>query len=247
MHLALAQIRIPQYRLHDGEVKRLHSFSAVIASSPATHHRIERDWPENSVLSEGLWLKFATAEEGIFEITYNDIIEAGVSPDTLNFTEFQLYGSGGRPLPFENSAERPLDLPLIPVKTVGEGDGLFNSSDAILFYSSGVDTWNYSASDERWAHTKHFWSDSAYYFLRVDGPSNLEGSRIESEPEIQGAADEILTTHWARQFHEAENVNIANSGREFYGEEFSYLGSQVFGLYFNNQTLQEQDLLCDCG
>lgn len=233
----LAQIRIPQYRLHDGEVKRLHSFSAVIASSPVTHHRIERDWPENSVLSEGVWLKFATAEEGIFEITYNDIVEAGVSPDTLNFTEFQLYGSGGRPLPFENSEERPLDLPLIPVKTVGEGDGLFNSSDAILFYSSGVDSWNYSASDERWAHTKHFWSDSAYYFLRVDGPSNLEGSRIVSEPEIQGAADEILTTHWARQFHEAENVNIANSGREFYGEEFSYLGSQVFGLYFNIPNL----------
>lgn len=233
----LAQIRLPQYRLHEGEVERLHGFTAVIASSPATHHRIERDWPENSALSEGVWLKFATAAEGVFEISYNDLVESGVNPDTLNFAQFQLYGSGGRQLPFENSTERPLDLPLIPVKTIGEGDGVFNSSDAILFYSSGVDTWSYSESDERWEHNKHFWSDSAYYFLRVDGPANLDSSRIEIEEEIVGAADEVITTHWAREFHEIEDVNIAHSGREFYGEEFSYLGSQVFGLYFNIPNL----------
>lgn len=233
----LAQIRLPQYRMREGGVERLQSFSAVIASSPATHQRIERDWPENSVLAQGTWLRFATAEDGIFEITYNDLIEAGVNPDTLSFSEFQLYGSGGRQLPFENAEERPLDLPLIPVKTVGEGDGVFNSTDAILFYSSGVDTWSYSESSERWEHNKHCWSDSAFYFLQIDGPSNLEGSRIVIEPQIQGAADEVLTTHWARKFHEIESVNIAKSGREFYGEEFSYLGSQVFGLYFNMPNL----------
>lgn len=233
----LAQIRTPKYRRHNGVVEELSSFTGVLASSPQNHQRIERDWPENSAISEGTWIKFGTTEEGIFEITYNDFIESGVNPDTLNFSQMQLYGSGGRLLPFENSEERPLDLPLIPVKTVGEADGVFNSSDAMLFYSSGVDSWKYSTSQERWVHEKHPWSDSAFYFLRIDGPSNLDGSRITQEDEIQSAPTETKTTHWARQFHEVEAENIAKSGREFYGEKFSYLGSQVFGLYFNMPNL----------
>ena len=48
---------------------------------------------------------------------------------------------------------------------------------------------------------------------------------------------ETIEKHVARMFHEVENVNIAHSGREFYNEHFTYLGSQFFSFYFNVPNL----------
>ena len=233
-----AQFRSPKFRVTtNGEVERLVSWSGVLGKSPGLEDRIVRVWPEHSELSEGTWLKFATGQEGVFRITYSDIVNSGVNPDTLDFASIQLYGNGGRMLPFENDVERPLDLPLIKVKTQGEEDGNFDSEDAILFHSSGVDLWNWSESSERWSHEKHNWSDSAYFYLRIDGPSDLAGSRIDMPAVNSQPIEQEWTKHIAKEFHEVESYNIAQSGREFYGEHFTYLGSQIYGFSFSIPNL----------
>ena len=229
-----AQFRAPKYRiLQNGNVERLVGWNGVIGSSPADCNRVVRVWPEHSKLSEGTWLKFATGQEGMFRIGYSDLVASGVNPDTLVFSNLQLYGNGGRMLPFENDTERPLDLPLLKVETQGEEDGIFDSEDAIFFHSSGVDSWNWKESNQRWSHEKHNWSDSAYYYLRIDGPSNLSGSRINDPIANTMPVAQELSKHLARRFHEVETHNIAESGREFYGEHFTYLGSQIYGFSFN--------------
>jgi len=233
----LAQTRIPAFRIENGITQRLVAMTAVIAASPAGHSRVERNWPEHSVLSEGSWLRFGTTENGIHKIDYSDLVASGIDPDTLDFSRLQLYGSGGRQLPFENDTDRPLDLPLISIETVGESDGSFDATDAIYFHASGVDSWSYNDASQRWVHELHAWSDSAFYFLRLDGPSDIEGSRISVAEEVTEEATEEWDSHWAKMFHEVELVNIAQSGREFYGEHFTYLGSQVFGMYFNIPNL----------
>ncbi len=233
-----AQFRAPKYRIsQNGYVERLVNWSGVIGSSPAEDSRVIRVWPEHSQLSEGTWLKFATGQEGIFRIGYSDLVASGVNPDTLIFSDLQLYGNGGRMLPFDNDTDRPLDLPLLKVETQGEEDGVFNSEDAIFFHSSGVDSWNWNGSSERWSHEKHNWSDSAYYYLRIDGPSNLIGSRIDNPIANNLPISQEWSTHLARRFHEVESQNIAQSGREFYGEHFTYLGSQIYGFSFNIPNL----------
>ena len=233
----LAQLRIPAFRNINGQIQRLTSWSGIIASSPAMHTRIQRDWPENSALSTGYWIKFATTKEGIHRIEFSDLSDSGIDPDTLDFSRIQLYGGGGRQLPFLNDTERPLDLPLIPIKTNGESDGSFDQGDAIFFHASGVNDWNYDQDSDRWSHNLHAWSDSAFYFMRLDGEPNLEGSRILDAEEITNPANETLTEHLARRFHEIETTNLAHSGREFYNEHFTYLGSQVFSIYFDIPNL----------
>ena len=233
-----AQFRSPKYRYNNnGELERLTSWSGMIGSSPVGGSRIQRVWPEHSVLSEGTWLKFATGQEGIFKIGYSDLIASGINPDTLDFSSIQLFGGGGRVLPFQNNDDRPLDLPLLKVDAVGDSDGVFNQEDAIYFYSSGVDSWSWSSSSERWQHELHPWSDSAYYFLRIDGPQNLLGSRIENAIDVSLPVLDELDSHLAKEFHEIESYNIAKSGREFYGEHFTSLGSQIYGFAFNIPNL----------
>ena len=229
----LAQVRLPAFRIENGQIQRLSSWSGVIASSPALQNRIQRDWPENSAISTGSWIKFATTKEGIHRIEYSDLTASGLDPDSLDFNKIQLYGGGGQQLPFLNDTERPLDLPLIPIKTNGEADGDFNQGDAIFFHASGVNTWEYDEDNDIWEHNLHAWSDTAFYFMRLDGEPNLEGSRILTADEITSPATETFTEHLARRFHEVESTNLAHSGREFYNEHFTYLGSQVFSMNFD--------------
>ena len=233
-----AQFRSPKYRINSvGEVERLMGWTGMLGSSPVGGSRIQRIWPEHSILSEGTWLKFATGEEGVFKIGYSDIVDSGLDPDTIDFTSIQLYGGGGRALPFENDNERPLDLPLVKVDADGDEDGVFDQGDAIYFYSSGVNSWNWDSSSERWQHELHPWSDSAYYFLRIDGPQDFLGSRIAPPVDVTIPVLDELDSHLAKEFHEIESYNIAKSGREFYGEHFTSLGSQIYGFAFNIPNL----------
>lgn len=233
----LAQVRLPAFRNNNGQIQRLGSWSGIIAQSPANHNRIQRDWPENSALSTGNWIKFATTKEGIHRIEFSDISESGVDPDTLDFSRIQLYGGGGRQLPFLNDTERPLDLPLIPIKTNGEADGNFNQGDAIFFHAADINDWIYDEDSDKWSHNLHAWSDTAFYFMHLDGQTNLEGSRILEETPIIDGASEIHSKHLARRFHEIEMTNLAHSGREFYNEHFTYLGSQLFSINFDIPNL----------
>ena len=232
-----AQAKFPAFRINGSEMQRLASWSGVIAESPSAHLRIERDWPEHSALSEGVWVKFRTSKEGIHRIEYSDLTESGISPEDYNFSGIHVYGGGGQQLPFLNDVERPLDLPLLPVKTSGELDGVFNQGDVIYFHASGVNSWTLNESNGWWNHSLNPWSDYAYYFVRLDGEPNLEGSRIVDAVPIQDPVDETFDKHLARRFHEIETTNLAKSGREFYNEHFTYLGSQIFNMYFNIPNL----------
>ena len=85
-------MRLPAFRVENGVIQRLASWSGVIAESPADHQRVTRDWPEHSELSSGHWIKFATTLEGIHKIEYSDLVASGLDPDTLDFAKIHLYG-----------------------------------------------------------------------------------------------------------------------------------------------------------
>tara|TARA_Y100001954_G_C15821967_1_gene610430 strand:- start:753 stop:4601 length:3849 start_codon:yes stop_codon:yes gene_type:complete len=232
-----AQARFPAFRNEGPEMQRLVSWSGVIAESPATQQRIKRNWPEHSALSEGVWVKFRTTKEGVHRIEYSDLLESGISPENYDFNGIHVYGGGGKQLPFLNNTERALDLPLLPVKTFGADDGVFNQGDVIYFHASGVDSWTLNENSGWWNHSLNPWSDYAYYYVRLDGEPNLEGSRITDADPINDSADETFNKHLARRFHEIETTNLAKSGREFYNEHFTSQGSQIFSMYFNIPNL----------
>ncbi|MDX5436520.1 MAG: type IX secretion system sortase PorU, partial [Pontibacter sp.] len=151
----------------------------------------------------------------------------GISTQSIDPKKIQLFGNGGGMLPQPNNAPRPNDLQENAVLVAGEGDGKFDDADYVLFYAQGPHTWQYDAAEQLFKHELNIYSDTAYYFLRIN---HSTGARIGTREQATGAAP-IINSYQERLFYEKELKNMVYSGREWYGEEFSsFQTSRSFGF-----------------
>ncbi|GAB3527528.1 type IX secretion system sortase PorU [Pontibacter brevis] len=181
----------------------------------------------NSVLSSGEWYKLAVTASGIHKIDKSMLQALGINAQSIDPRKIQVYGNGGGMLPQPNSASRPDDLQENAIVVSGEADGRFDEGDYVLFYAQGPHTWSYDAAEEQFRHTFNVYSDTAYYFLRVN---HATGARVGSRGQTAGATQNI-STYNERLFHEQDLKNMIFSGREWYGEEFSsFHGSRELSL-----------------
>lgn len=174
-------------------------------------------WPDHSALAEGEWYRIATTKTGFHKVDVALLSALGLDPNTVDPARVNLYGHGGDALPVDNAAPRPLDLVPVPIDMVDDGDGQFDGSDHFVFMGDGPEEWHYDAAVQRWQHRLNPWSDTAWYFLRVDDPDPI---RIAQEPALGGDVDTVLGVTDFHQFHELEQSTIIRSGRNFYGEVF---------------------------
>ncbi|OKL42195.1 hypothetical protein A3841_09445 [Pontibacter flavimaris] len=181
----------------------------------------------NSVLSEGEWYKLAVTKSGVYKIDKSVLQALGISPQSIDSRKIQLYGNGGGILPQPNSAPRPDDLQENAITVVGEEDGKFDDTDFILFYAQGPHAWKYDEAEKRFRHAYNVYSDTAFYFLRIN---HSPGARIATRGQAAGPAQSI-TSYNERLFHEQDLKNMVFSGREWYGEEFnSFQTSRSFNF-----------------
>jgi hypothetical protein len=219
-------------------LERLVSFDLTIelnAAPKAKANLRSLSFADESVLREGNWFKLGTARDGVYKIDKNLLNQLGIDITTLDVSAINIYGNGGELLPELNSVTRPDDLQKCAIHIEGDADGDFNDSDYILFYAKGPDTWKsfYDASlgESRWIHNKHYYSDSAYYFLRTDDQNPLRIQNISSSEEQE--------THTVNRFQDyvfVENdiYNLAKSGRESFGDEFYLNTSATYSLPMPN-------------
>lgn len=193
----------------------------------------------HSVLADGNWFQIAIAKDGLYKIDKNLLADLGINTANLNPQNINLYGNGGRLLSPKNSDPRPDDLVKNAIYIEGESDGQFNSNDYILFYGLGPDSWELkyqnSLQQNRWFPSKHFYSDSAYYYLKIDDDNPL---RISTSSDITAAETHVCSVFQDYAFVENELVNIGKAGREFYGEAFtgSSTGTTQYTFNFPNNT-----------
>jgi hypothetical protein len=87
----------------------------------------------------GAWLpptpgyRIAVDSEGIYQLTYQDLISATVPVTTTNPRTFKMYNLGQE----------------IAIRVLGEEDGQMNPGDSIIFYGRGVNT-RYTAQNIYW-------------------------------------------------------------------------------------------------
>ena len=93
---------------------------------------MQRENPPASQLS----YKIAVDQDGIYQLTYNDLLDAGVDVDTVDPRTFKLYNQGNE----------------IAIYVVGEDDGVFNTDDYILFYGQKMNT-KYTDTNVYWLTT----------------------------------------------------------------------------------------------
>ena len=211
--------------------------SVRLKLSSNTSAKGNRDWRDASVLSEGNWYKLGIAKDGVYKIDKAILNALGINTSGLNPSAINIYGNGGMLLPELNSDYRADDLEKCAIYFEGEEDGVFDNSDYILFYGKGPDQWSLQdvsgLNRKCWMHEKHFYSDSAYYFIRTD---DVDPLRIAQQAQSASAHNYVSTTYQDRQFLENETYNLVQSGREFYGEKFDVTLARDFGFATPNLT-----------
>lgn len=223
MHL---KVQVPLLRRNaaSGDYERLQRLDLTLGSSPLPvfngFTNRQSTWPETSPLAEGQFVKIATDRSGVHRIDETFLAELGLDPDTIDPRRMVLYGNGGEQLPLVNAVPRPLGLLTTAMLWTGEeADSSFLGNGQFLFYAQGPDFWTYNAEGERYEHTKHSYSDSSFYFLRLDAPFDVPLSRVDLSAIAPGVFDgNVVDHHRHHVFHEKEANSPNRSGREFFGD-----------------------------
>ena len=109
------------------------------------------------------------------------------------------------------------DLTENAIQVVGEADGRFDASDAILFFGQSPHVVRYDSTARRFTHQINPYSDTTFYFLTI---GNSPGLRMADRPAGSLVNAPAITTFDDYQFHEQELMKIpsVHSGREWLGE-----------------------------
>ena len=206
--------------------KRIKSFTYQIRGSAANVSRLRSNSSSisNSVLASGNWFQFYIEKSGVYKLTKVFLQQLGLDINTIDPRKIKIYGNGGRMLPLSNSISYPNDLVENAIEINGEGDGVFNNDDFILFYGEGVDTWNQESKTYN-----NLYDSKSYYYITVQG---LDGKRIKPIMQPSGSSTLNITTFDNYQFHEKDLINIARLGRQWFGESFEVKNEQEFDFSF---------------
>ena len=165
-----------------------------------------------SVMASGDWYKITVDREGIYRITYSELVNLGIT----NPENVRIYGSGGAMLPEKADKRLAHDLQEIPI-WIHTRDGVFKNGDYILFYGQGPVVWQYNKENQEFEHSLHLWDNQSCYFIT----SKAGGKKIATETPPTATATQNVTVFDERQYYEKELTNVQRSGRYWFGENFS--------------------------
>jgi hypothetical protein len=223
------------YRINSqGQTERLTSFAIEFSGSlPRTPQPPKVTSASNSVLASGDWYKVGVIADGIYRLTYNDLMALGMKSEDLTLQNIRLFGNGGGMLPLLNSTARIDDLAENAIRVIdADNNGKFNSGDYLLFYGQGQTRWTYNNSEKRYLHQRNYFSDTTFYFITADPLT--AGKRIPTVASEAPAGFVTVNSFIDYAFRESDLQNFIKSGRLWYGEAFDVDLNQQFSFSFPN-------------
>ncbi|MBI4548842.1 MAG: type IX secretion system sortase PorU [Ignavibacteriae bacterium] len=177
----------------------------------------------NSVLSSGPWFRLTVSEDGIYKLTGQTLLNAGIPSSTDPHT-IQIYGNGGFETPSDVNAPYIDDLLANAVYVHDEGNARqLDASDYIIFYGKGTRGWKYNPSNKTFSHyINHFTETNVYWLTYGTAPSKMMA-------EVSSLSDNVFfqpSTVQGKLFREDDKVNILSSGQEWLGQVFN-VGDQI--------------------
>ncbi len=195
-----------------GEISMVTDFEIILAKtgdySPKTLKLSSKLISENSVLSQGKWLKLRIKETGIYKLMYNELAGMGLNPN-----EIRVFGNGGKTIPVMNNQQLNYELVENAIWFEMGVDGVFNEGDFVLFYGEGPVTWSYDEVNEIFVHQLHVYDEYSYYFITSGPGSGKQISIIEAPAKIP---DNIINDYDVYFYHEVESENLIRSGRTWF-------------------------------
>jgi hypothetical protein len=210
--------------------KRIKSFSYSIsnnASKSGNSSAYQKSSViSNSVLASGEWYRFYVEKSGVYKISKSFLQSLGFDAGKTDPRRIKIYGNGGKMLPLANNIYYPDDLTENAIQIFGESDGAFDNDDYILFYAEGIDNWN----TESQTNINAF-DTRSYYYITIAGG---DGKRIPTLNQPTNNSTLELNTYDDYQYHEIDKINIAHTGRQWFGEAFDINAEQEFEFNFQN-------------
>jgi len=185
-------------------------------------------WPSGDLY------KVKIEESGIYRITHDDLIEAGIDLQGLDPKTIRLFNNGGTVLPknlITPRAQEPIENAIM---ITGEQDGSFDQGDEILFYGQSVHDWSWSSSKDRYLHYRNPYTDYNIYWLNI----NPQGPQHAQMAPLGVSAAAALTPQFTRAYYVDErelnvvydSFNLPVSMPDFYGDVFSGPSSRTYSF-----------------
>jgi hypothetical protein len=175
----------------------------------------QRSYAPNSILATGNWVKIGVTQNGIYKIDAALLNSWGLGQN-INSSSIKLYGNGAAMLE-EKVATYTDDLLENAIEVVDGGDGIFNGNDYILFVGLEPGKWINNDATKQFSFQKNLYTDTTYYFITVQGTN---GKRISNNNFT--ATPTMATNNYTYRYHyELDSINFLNSGKNWYGQEFS--------------------------
>ncbi|MEJ2103878.1 MAG: C25 family cysteine peptidase, partial [Ignavibacteriaceae bacterium] len=172
----------------------------------------------SSVLANGQWVKFEAPDEGIYKIDKATLESFGFDLISVDPRTIKIYNNGGKKLSEKVNDPRPVDLVENAITVIGENDGSFDDGDYILFYGRGTQLRDFDPATKTIKRFNNPFANKNYYFITVGGNN---GKRIQNKASLNTTPDIIQTSTIAFADYEVDKINLAKSGREFFGDDFS--------------------------
>jgi len=221
-----------------GSFEKLISFELKISAlegEQKASRPSNRMYANQSLLESGDWYKLKVSENGIYQVTHDDLVSYGIDPGSIDPTHIRIYGNAGGMLPEKNSLFRYDDLQENSIFVQGENDGSFDAEDYILFYGMSPHTW-YTALGF-FLQQVHYYDDFNYYYLTT---SLGAGQRIEMEAQATGNISSTITAFNDYKIVEDESHSLIESGKTWYGDEFGETNSRLYQFHFPNIVPEEE-------
>ena len=193
----------------DGAFWAIESYKYTIVAKAAARTPIRRApsakdrYTDNSVLSDGKWVKIRIPETGIYKLTFSALKSMGFKDPS----KVRLFGYGGAVLPETNLQDLTDDLP---------EQSLWRAQSYMLFYGQGPVSWKRTA--QGYEHEINTYSDWGYYFL-TDKEDSVTASFTMLESDSVSLS--VIETYPDYVAYDPDEFSWYRSGRRFF-EKYDY-------------------------
>ena len=202
------------------ELEKLVSFNLIIEKEKISSSKNRKINVTSSVLSSGTWKKIRISESGIYKLTFDEIQNMGFS----NPQNIRIFGNDAGWLPMIAGDERPDDLI--------ENDVIIQDN-SVIFFAHGPIRWEFNETTGTFEPIYHYYSGYVYYYLTTDYNSGYNNVIKSINSDSQTETHSVNTFNFY-SFHNVDNINIAETGRRWYGESFDINNNQNFNFSIPN-------------
>ncbi len=203
---------------------------------------------QGGIFSKGAWGKVGVSGRGVYKIDVAALNNMGLLPagGVIATDKIRLFGSGGAMLPEAVGAKRLGSFTEHALMMFDGGDGILSGQDYFIFYAPGPHQWWYDSVGARYSYAHHLYSDTAFYFINVDGSVSSSvtgaakriaignGAHVNTSPALRVTR---FTDYWV---YKKDNINLLSSGKLWLADRFSVAAG---GTSARNYSIDIPDLV----